>query len=169
VVSGGLSSNKYTGTIYIENTGTEGDLIVNQSASFTVTLVQQNCPDLTFTQYGTSDPSFPAIVNASINDREADATITGSLTNATMNSPQLVILLQIKDTTYNLFIGGVPINCTISGGGVTTTILYNVLGRSANEYQLPADISHITGDIQVSAEDLPGITQTITWDLQSNF
>lgn len=171
VVSGSLSSNKYTGTITIENTGTEGDLTVNQSASLEVTLVQENCPDLTFDQFGTSDPTFPATVNASIDDLAAGdepVTITGSLTSAKMSPPQLVVLLQIKETTYNLLIGGVPINCTFSGGGATTTQLYHVLGRSNNEYPLPADISHITGDIQVSAEDLPGITQKITWDLQTN-
>ncbi|HEX3044418.1 MAG TPA: Ig-like domain-containing protein [Bacillota bacterium] len=172
VVSGSLSGNNYTGTITIENTGTEGDLTVNQSASLTVTLVQQNCPDLPFAQFGTSDPSFPATVNANINDREAGdepITITGSLTSAKMNSPQLVVLLQIKETTYNLLIGGIPINCTFSGNGVSITQPYNLLGRSDNEHSLPANKSRITGSIQLPAEGLPGITQKITWDLQANF
>lgn len=156
----------------MENTGTEGDLIVNQSASLVVTLVQENCPDLTFIQYGTSDPSSPVLVTASINDRvtgDDPVTITGSLTNVSMNSPQLVVLLQIKDTTYNLLIGGVPMNCTFIGGGGSTTQPYSVLGRANNEHLLPVDKSYLTGNITVPAEDLPGITQKITWDLLVNF
>lgn len=173
VVSGSLSTNKYTGTISIENTGTEGELIVNQSASLEVTLVQENCPDLTFDQFGTSDTSSPAQVTASVNDQQTGGddivTITGSLTSVSMNSPQLVVLLQIKDTTYNLLIGGVPVNCNFSGSGFSITQLYYVLGRANNEHPLPVNKSHLTGNITVPAEDLPGITQTITWDLQANF
>ncbi len=173
VVSGSLSTNKYTGTITIENTGTEGDLIVNQSASLVVSLVQENCPDLTFTQFGLSDPSSPAQVTTSINDRQTGGddvvTIAGSLSNASMSSPQLVVLLHIKETTYNLYIGGVPVNCNFSGSGFSITQLYYVIGRANNEHSLPVDKSHITGAIQLPAEGLSGITQKITWDLQANF
>lgn len=172
VVNGSVSTNKYTGTITIENTGTEGDLTVNQSASLAVTLVQENCPDLTFDQFGTSDPSFPATVNATINDLETGdepVTITGSLTSTEMNSPQLVVLLQIKETTYNLFIGGVPVDCVFSGNGFSMTQPYSVLGRANNEHPLPTDISRITGNIQLPIAELPGITQKIAWDLQANF
>lgn len=163
IVTGGAVQSEYTGTITISNTGTVGGLTTNQSATLEVALGSPGAP---FTHYDNSFSS--ALVSASINDTAGGdplVTITGSLTSAVMNSPDLVVMLEIKETTYDLLIVGVPVECVFAGGGATFSAPYPVLGRVIEEYPLPTDKSRLTDNLTEPAAELPGVTQKIAWDL----
>lgn len=136
-----------------------------------MSLVFQACPDLTTEQYGDSDDTRPAIVSATVNDLQTGSgvTITGSLSSVSMNSPDLTVLLQISEATYNLLVSGVLFTCTYAGGGYSWTAPYTVVGRQINGQPLPADKSHLTGSIEMPMQGSPGITQKISWDLKANF
>jgi|GEM_PF-3816278 len=168
LVTGGAVPSEYTGTITIMNTGTVDGSTMNQSASLEVALGSTGAP---FTHYDNSFSS--ALVSASINDKAGEdpvVTITGSLISAVMNTPDLVVVLQINETTYDLLIGPVPVECVFSGGGTTLSQRYVVLGRVIEEYPLPADKNRLTGYVTAPVQDaeLSGITQEITWDLGLN-
>lgn len=166
------TAKKYSGTITIENTGNAGELSVDQQATINVILFDEG----TEVRFSNFVKSIPANVDASINDLQTDGetvTITGSLNSVSMTPPELVVYLVLNSPTnkYELFIGGVPINCTFTSPDISFQAINYVLGRHITNISLPNNKSRLTGDISVPVDDpeLSGITQNISWDLQANF
>lgn len=111
-----------------------------------------------------------ATVDAEVNDIQTGGDdivyIQGSLSGAIMSPTELAVLLFLYESTYELWVDGVPLNCTVTG--VPGTVPYAIPGKVITE-SLPAGSSRLTGSITGPLEENPGITQTITWDLQADF
>jgi len=169
IVVGGVNPvKKYEGTITIKNTGTgtrEGGQVVtiNQDASLKVTI-----PEVAGTFMAFQLKEVTASVDDSYTDENGTETIKGSVISATIEGS---IILIIKDTTYDLFIGPVMIPCVITNKDGSTMGNYPVLGKHIINYPKPTDPSRLTGIITQKMEDtdFSFATQEITWDLQAIF
>lgn len=166
---GGDTDVIYQGTITIDNAGTADELIMDQEANISgIKLVAAEPePGKDYQYFYSICGTYPAIVNASVNDQAGTdpvMTITGSLTNASMVPPQIAIYLGFKETTYDLFVGIGPFTCTYTSPEITIQDFYAILGRFIENRPLPADRSHITGSLTLPVQDaaLSGIIQTIT-------
>ena len=167
-VGGIIPGKKYEGTITMKNTGSgtrEGGqtVTINQEASFEVII-----PEVVGTFMALQVKEVTASVDDSYRDEDDTETAKGSVLSVTIEGS---ILLVIKDTTYDLFIGPVLIPCVITNKDGSTVDDYPVLGKYIKDYPKPTNPSRLTGSVNEKMEDadFSFVTQEITWDLQANF
>jgi hypothetical protein len=95
-------------------------------------------------------------------------TAKGSVTSTTI---EVLIYLEIKDATYDLFVGPVTIPCVITNKDGSTVGNYPVLGKFIIDYPKPSNPSRLEGSVRetMDADGFTFVTQDITWDLIANF
>jgi hypothetical protein len=156
------SAKAYRGTITLKRTNASADLNQDESAQWTVVLVNTaDTPDKSAWQ----SLDAPTIVVAVNNVNSSNPTVL--IPSRALKDTRAGVVLTISGSkkTYSLMVGPIKkIPATIKAGGETVNDFWDVQGQTASGVALPADASHLKGSFTVNETNHAKVE--LSWDLQ---